>query len=57
MAIHGDYDPHPAEGVRRPLSRVLDDFEFVLLESCGHRPWIERAARDWFYDILRQELL
>ncbi len=57
VAIHGDYDPHPAEGVRRPLSRVLDDFEFVLLESCGHRPWIERAARDRFYDILRQELL
>ena len=56
LAIHGDYDPHPAEGVRRPLSGVLGDFTFVPLERCGHRPWIERAARDRFYDILRQEL-
>ena len=22
VAIHGDYDPHLAEGVREPLSRV-----------------------------------
>jgi pimeloyl-ACP methyl ester carboxylesterase len=55
-AIHGDYDPHPAEGVSRPLSRVLDDFEFILLERCGHRPWIERAARERFFDILKQQL-
>ncbi|MBE0481613.1 MAG: alpha/beta hydrolase, partial [Dehalococcoidia bacterium] len=26
VAIHGDHDPHPGEGVRRPLSRVLKDF-------------------------------
>jgi pimeloyl-ACP methyl ester carboxylesterase len=56
VAVHGDYDPHPAEGVRLPLSGVLGDFTFVLLERCGHRPWIERAARDRFYDILRSEL-
>jgi pimeloyl-ACP methyl ester carboxylesterase len=56
VAIHGDYDPHPAAGVELPLSGVLKDFRFVLLEECGHRPWIERAARDKFYDILKQEL-
>jgi pimeloyl-ACP methyl ester carboxylesterase len=56
VAIHGDYDPHPAEGVRRPLSGVVEDFRFILLENCGHRPWIERAARDKFYSILRREL-
>jgi pimeloyl-ACP methyl ester carboxylesterase len=56
VAIHGDYDPHPAEGVREPLSRVLRDFSFVLLGRCGHRPWLERAAKDEFYRILRQEL-
>jgi pimeloyl-ACP methyl ester carboxylesterase len=55
-AIHGDYDPHPAEGVREPLSRVLNDFSFVLLQRCGHRPWLERAAKDRFYRILREEL-
>ena len=57
LAIHGDYDPHPAAGVRTPLSGVLKDFTFILLEKCGHRPWLERAARDRFYGILEQELV
>jgi pimeloyl-ACP methyl ester carboxylesterase len=56
IAIHGDYDPHPAEGVRRPLSAILDEFRFVLLENCGHKPWIERQAKDAFYYALREEL-
>jgi pimeloyl-ACP methyl ester carboxylesterase len=56
VAIHGDYDPHPADGVRIPLSRVLGDFRFILLAQCGHRPWIERAARDRFFQILLREL-
>ena len=56
VAIHGDYDPHPAAGVRVPLSAVLKDLTFILVEKCGHRPWIERAAKDWFYAILEQEL-
>ena len=56
VALHGDYDPHPAEGVREPLARVLTDFHFVLLQHCGHCPWIERQARDRFYRILTEEL-
>jgi pimeloyl-ACP methyl ester carboxylesterase len=56
VAIHGDHDPHPAEGVRGPLARVLKDFRFVLLEKCGHEPWLERWARDRFYQILKDEL-
>jgi len=56
VAIHGDYDPHLAEGVKEPLSRVLKDFRFVLLEKCGHEPWLERFARDKFYKILKNEL-
>jgi pimeloyl-ACP methyl ester carboxylesterase len=55
VAVHGDYDPHPAEGVKGPLSRVLKDFRFILLENCGHQPWIERYARDRFYGILKSE--
>ncbi|MFH1946351.1 MAG: alpha/beta hydrolase [Acidobacteriota bacterium] len=51
-AIHGAYDPHPAEGVEIPLSAVLKDFRFILLPQCGHRPWIERHARDRFFQIL-----
>jgi pimeloyl-ACP methyl ester carboxylesterase len=56
VAIHGDYDPHPYEGVTAPLSRVLPDFRFILLEHCGHRPWTEQAARDQFFAILDAEI-
>jgi len=56
IAIHGDYDSHPAEGVEQPLSRVLRDFRFVLLENCGHSPWLERQARDRFYCIVKSEI-
>ena len=56
VAVHGDYDPHPAEGVEQPLARVLQNFRFVLLRHCGHHPWFERQARDEFYDILTQEV-
>lgn len=56
VAIHGDYDPHPSAGVRDPLSRTLDDFRFILLERCGHRPWVERQARDEFFAALRDVL-
>lgn len=56
VAIHGDYDPHPAAGVREPLAKVVQDFRFVLLEKCGHKPWAEREARDEFYGVLEREL-
>ncbi len=56
VAIHGDYDPHLSEGIKDPLSRILKDFRLILLEKCGHRPWIERSARDRFYNILKKEL-
>ncbi|MFO7996195.1 MAG: alpha/beta hydrolase, partial [Dehalococcoidia bacterium] len=56
LAIHGDYDPHPAHGVKDPLSRAIKDFRFVLLEKCGHYPWRERKARDMFYCILNAEI-
>ncbi len=57
VAIHGDYDTHPPNGVKIPLSLVLEDFKFILLRKCGHRPWLERHARDKFYEILREEII
>jgi pimeloyl-ACP methyl ester carboxylesterase len=56
VAIHGDYDPHPAAGVQEPLGRVLKDFRFILLEKCGHHPWLERQAKQNFYDTVRKEI-
>ncbi|MEM7033194.1 MAG: alpha/beta hydrolase [Chloroflexota bacterium] len=56
LAIHGDYDPHPADVVQKPLSAQLADFQFVLLQHCGHKPWIERQAKAQFYAILQEAL-
>ena len=56
VAIHGDYDPHPAEGVQKLLSAILKSFRFILLKNCGHKPWIERQAREEFFRILQEEL-
>ena len=28
VAIHGDYDPHPANGVKIPLEKRIVDFQF-----------------------------
>jgi pimeloyl-ACP methyl ester carboxylesterase len=55
-AIHGDHDPHPAEGVRRPLAAVVADFRFHLIPQCGHKPWRERRARRSFFHLLEAEL-
>jgi len=55
-AIHGDFDPHPAEGVLKPLTGVIKNFRFILLKDCGHTPWRERLAKDEFYDRIRWEL-
>ncbi|HVP96333.1 alpha/beta hydrolase [Methanoregula sp.] len=56
IAIHGDYDPHPADGVKIPLEQELKNFRFISLKKCGHRPWIERNAAEEFYHILAQEI-
>ena len=56
LGIHGDYDPHPADGVRRPLAPVLADFRWVELAHCGHTPWLEREAAGPFFELVEAEL-
>ncbi len=56
VAIHGDYDPHPAEGIEKPLLQILKNFRFILLKDCGHRPWVERRVKEDFFRILRREI-
>ena len=56
VAINGDSDTRPTTGIIEPLSRILKDFRYILLEKCGHMPWYERYARDRFYKILRKEI-
>jgi len=52
IAIHGDYDPHPPEGVSGPLGVRLQDFKFHLVRNCGHHPWEEKLAKEEFLSIL-----
>jgi pimeloyl-ACP methyl ester carboxylesterase len=56
VAIHGDYDSHPVEGVQKPLSAILKSFRLILLANCGHKSWIEGQAKDKFYETLKEEL-
>jgi pimeloyl-ACP methyl ester carboxylesterase len=56
LAIHGDYDPHPTQGVQIPLSALLNDFCFIQLKHCGHTPWLEKLARDKFFKIMKKEV-
>jgi pimeloyl-ACP methyl ester carboxylesterase len=54
-ALHGDHDPHPAQGVEGPLKGALAEFKFILLEKCGHTPWMEKQARENFFRVLEAE--
>ncbi len=54
--IHGDYDPHPIEGIHPFLEDCLPRVRFYLLPRCGHYPWIEKNARTRFFEILRDEI-
>ncbi|MFH1101343.1 MAG: alpha/beta hydrolase [Methanobacteriota archaeon] len=56
VAIHGDYDPHPYLGVKKSLTNIIKDFRFILLKNCGHYPWIEKAAQNKFYTIIKNEI-
>ncbi|MFH0921361.1 MAG: alpha/beta hydrolase [Fibrobacterota bacterium] len=56
LAIQGDCDSHPAEGVREPLTKVIKDFRMTVLEKCGHSPWLERHAAREFYGIVEEQI-
>lgn len=56
VVIHGDYDPHPIEGVVPFLKSCLPKIDVFVLEQCGHLPWLERRAKDQFYKILKDSL-
>jgi pimeloyl-ACP methyl ester carboxylesterase len=53
ILIHGDFDPHPFEATDDILRSRIRDYRAVLLLDCGHRPWVERAAREKFFRVLR----
>lgn len=54
--IHGDYDPHPLEGVINPLDSLCIPYRLQTLQKCGHAPFDEKFAEERFYQVLEQIL-
>ncbi len=54
--IHGDYDPHPLEGIINPLDSLCIPYRLQILQKCGHVPFDEKFAEERFYQVLEQIL-
>jgi len=54
--IHGEYDPHPLEGITEPLKETGLEFKLFTIPDCGHEPWMEQDKSDVFFRILENEL-
>jgi pimeloyl-ACP methyl ester carboxylesterase len=52
--IHGDGDPHPGRRIFESLRPHVRDIQYRELSRCGHTPWIERHAREAFYELLSE---
>lgn len=50
--LQGEDDPHLVEGVVQPLETHGVHTTVYLLNQCGHRPFEEKYAKDFFYETL-----
>jgi pimeloyl-ACP methyl ester carboxylesterase len=56
LMVHGTFDPHPGRLIFASLRTYLPQLEYRELERCGHYPWLERAAADAFFSVVREWL-
>ena len=56
LMLHGTVDPHPGRMIRASLEPHLPQLEYHEWERCGHYPWLEKAAREEFFAVLREWL-
>jgi pimeloyl-ACP methyl ester carboxylesterase len=56
IMLHGNADPHPGQLIRAGLEPHLPQLEYREWDRCGHYPWLERAVRDEFFEVLREWL-
>lgn len=54
QVIHGDYDPHPLEGVIEPFDTIGLKYQLRVLNKCGHTPWHEKYAKDSFKKLIQR---
>ncbi len=52
LMLHGDVDPHPGRMTGEDLRRFIPQLEYQALSKCGHSPWLERQARQTFFETL-----
>ena len=53
LMLHGHYDPHPGPMIRDCLREYLPQLEYRGWGECGHLPWLERAVRLDFFEVLK----
>ena len=53
LMLHGEADPHPGRCTSEDLRPYIPHLEYRELPKCGHSPWLERQAREEFFEILR----
>jgi pimeloyl-ACP methyl ester carboxylesterase len=56
LMLHGEYDPHPGKMIRDSLMPYIPQLEYREFENCGHKPSIERHARDVFFTTMHHWL-
>ena len=56
LMVHGDYDPHPGNMIRKSIQTFVPHLQYSELEKCGHEPWREVHARDQFFQLLEEWL-
>ena len=53
LMLHGVQDPHPGGMIRDSLAPYVEGLEYLEWDCCGHYPWLERATREEFFEVLR----
>jgi pimeloyl-ACP methyl ester carboxylesterase len=56
LMVHGTFDPLPGRRILEGLRQYLPQLEYRELGRCGHYPWLERAAADTFFSLVREWL-
>jgi pimeloyl-ACP methyl ester carboxylesterase len=56
LMVHGQFDPHPGRLILQGMRRYLPQIEYVELDRCHHYPWLEKAAADDFFSLVREWL-
>lgn len=57
IMLHGAVDPHPGQMIRASLEPLIPRLEYQEWERCGHYPWLEKAVREEFFDVLCRWLI